>query len=149
LRDLSEKSAHHHRSIEPKMIQHLNITSLTLAALALLLTALSLNVSRLRMRYRATYGDAGHKDLMVAVRAHGNSLEQSLLFIALLGAVEWMAGLGANTLTATAALFVAARLLYAAAVFTRRLSLRQIAHSASVLLQVALALVILVQTMHT
>ena len=51
-----------------------------LALLALLLTALSLNVSRLRMRHRVSFGDGGHRDLMVAVRAHGNALEQSLLF---------------------------------------------------------------------
>jgi uncharacterized protein len=131
------------------MTHHLPTTSLALAALTLLLTALSLNVSRLRMRYRATYGDAGHKDLMAAVRAHGNSLEQSLLFVALLGAVELMAGLDEAKLLAAAALFVAARVLYSAAVFTRRLSLRQVAHGVSVSLQVAMATVILAQTVRT
>src|SRR5690606_36194496 len=54
------------------------------ALLGLLLIALSFNVSRLRMRHQVAFGDGGRPDLIKAVRAHGDSLEQSLLFIVLL-----------------------------------------------------------------
>lgn len=62
----------------------LPITSCSAALAAVLLTGLSLNVSRLRMRHRISLGSGGHKALQLAVRAHGNALEQSLLFFLLL-----------------------------------------------------------------
>ena len=58
----------------------LTLAATTLVTLALLLTALSLHVSRLRLRYRQTWGDGGYKDLATAIRTHGNTLEQSMLF---------------------------------------------------------------------
>jgi uncharacterized protein len=65
-------------------------TALTCAALALILTGLSLHISRLRIRYRVSFGDGGHKDLQVAIRAHGNALEQSVLLILLMLLMELM-----------------------------------------------------------
>jgi uncharacterized protein len=110
------------------------ITSITLALLTVLLTALSLHISRLRIRYQQSFGDGGHKPLMVAVRMHGNALEQSLLFGLLLLAQElmrvpngWLIGLAAT--------FVVARVMHAVAGFARVLLARQIAHALTVLVQ--------------
>ncbi len=113
------------------------VTAATTVALFVLLTALSLNVSRLRIRHRVSFGHGEHKNLEVAVRAHGNTLEQSTLFLLLLLLAElhwpqatWLAGIGLA--------FVLTRLLHSAAIFGRRLRLRQWAHVSSLLLQMAL-----------
>ncbi len=119
-----------------------SITTTTTAVLALLLIGLSLNVSRLRMKYRATYGDAGQKELVLAIRAHGNTLEQSLLFIVLLAGAQMASAVGGYTLAVTASVFVVSRALYCIAVFTRQLPLRQLAHTLSVLTQLALSMAI-------
>ena len=110
-------------------------TSLTLVALLLVLTVLSLRVSQLRLRYRVSHGDGGHKDLLVAVRAHGNGLEQGLLYaVLLLAHTQLQPGPDAWVLAANAG-FVVARVVQPLALFTRRLRLRQLAHLASVALQ--------------
>jgi uncharacterized membrane protein YecN with MAPEG domain len=114
-----------------------------LALLAVLLTALSLNVSRLRMRYRVSFGDGGHKDLMVAVRAHGNALEQSLLFALLLLAADYAMALPMGQAGLVGLAFVSVRVVHAAALFARVMGLRQAAHVATVLLQLWLAVAIL------
>ncbi|RYF38034.1 MAG: glutathione S-transferase [Comamonadaceae bacterium] len=116
-----------------------------LALLAVLLTALSLHISRLRLRYRVSFGDGGHKDLLVAVRAHGNALEQSLLFGLLLLAAEASAALAPTWLAGAGIAFIAVRIVHAAAMFGRRLGWRQAAHVVSVLLQGLLAVAILVK----
>lgn len=114
-----------------------------LALLAVLLTALSVNVSRLRMRYRVSFGHGGHKDLMVAVRAHGNALEQSLLFGLLLLASDYAMALPMGMSGAVGLCFVAVRVVHAAALFGRVMGLRQVAHVATVLLQLGLVIAIL------
>jgi uncharacterized membrane protein YecN with MAPEG domain len=111
----------------------------SLALLALLLTALSLHVSRLRLRHRVSFGDGGHKDLLAAMRAHGNALEQSLLYAVLALAAVALPGASPRALAVSAMVFVAARVLHAAALFGRRLLLRQAAHVASTLVHLALA----------
>ncbi len=118
------------------------LTALTCAVLAILLTGLSLQVSRLRIRHRQSFGDGGHKDLMLAMRAHGNTLEQSLMFGLLMLLME-LTQPAWGALAAVAALFVMARLMHAVAIFKRLLLLRQIAHVLSVLCQLALALALL------
>jgi uncharacterized protein len=118
------------------------LTALTCAVLAILLTGLSLQVSRLRIRYRQSFGDGGHKDLMLAIRAHGNTLEQSLLFGLLMLLME-LTQPAWGALAAVGAVFVVARLMHTVAIFRRLLLLRQIAHGVSVLCQLALALALL------
>jgi uncharacterized protein len=112
------------------------LSAVVCAALALLLTALSLHISRLRLRHRVSFGDGGHKDLLVAIRAHGNALEQSLLFGLLMLLAELQRP-GLSALAVVGGVFVCARLLHAAAMFSRQLLLRQIAHGVSVLCQLA------------
>jgi len=106
-----------------------------LALLTLLLIGLSLNISRLRLRYKVSYGDDGHKDLLVAVRAHGNALEQSLLFAVLLLALEARHGVGVGIIPELGLGFLLARVLHVVAVFQRWLLLRQAAHVASLAAQ--------------
>jgi uncharacterized protein len=112
----------------------LTISGLTICFLTVLLTGLSLNISRLRIRYRISFGDGGRRDLEVAVRAHGNGLEQSILFILLLVIAESMQS-PSNGLIVMAISFVASRGLHAIAIFKRWLLARQIAHVSSVLVQ--------------
>lgn len=114
------------------------ITSVTASVLALVLAALSINISRLRIRYKVSFGFAQHKDLEVAIRAHGNTLEQALVFLPLLllaemqqPALPWLGGMGLA--------FVCTRLAHSAAVFSRQLRLRQLAHMVTVVLQLAIA----------
>ena len=118
------------------------IAAATLATLALLLTALSLQVSRLRMRHRQTWGDGGHKDLAVAVRTHGNTLEQSLLFGLLVLALAQSGGTVATALAAVCCTFVLARIVYCTAAFGRRLPWRQAAHALTLLCQLAATLLL-------
>lgn len=116
-----------------------SITALTCAVLVLLLTALSLQISRLRIRYKQSFGSGGHKDLQVAIRAHGNTLEQSVVFVLLLLILELMRP-GAAVIAWAGSVFVVARLLHSVAIFQRKLLLRQIAHVISMLCQLGLAL---------
>lgn len=118
------------------------IAAATLATLALLLTALSLQVSRLRMRHRQTWGDGGHKDLTVAVRTHGNTLEQSLLFGLLVLALAQAGDTAATALAAVCTVFVLARIVYCTAAFGRRLPWRQAAHALTLLCQLAATLLL-------
>lgn len=112
------------------------------AFLGLLCIALSLNVSRLRLRYRISFGDGGHRDLLVASRVHGNALEQSLLFLALLAAAEHLSNAPATLLQMLIGGFIAARLMHAVGSFGRHLRLRQLGHLASVAQQLVLVAVI-------
>lgn len=114
----------------------LTVSGFTLCFLTVLLTGLSLNVSRLRIRYRASYGHEDHRDLEVAIRAHGNGLEQSLLFVLLLVVAELLQ-VSAHWLAVVAVSFAAARSLHAAAIFMRWLLMRQIAHVTSLMMQLA------------
>lgn len=118
------------------------IAAATLATLALLLTALSLHVSRLRMRHRQTWGDGGHKDLAVAVRTHGNTLEQSLLFGLLVLALAQAGGTAATAMAAVCSAFVLARIIYCTAAFGHRLPWRQAAHALTLLCQLVAALLL-------
>jgi len=113
-------------------------SAITFAVLAILLSVLSLHISRLRIRHRVSFGDGGHKDLLIAIRAHGNTLEQSLLFGLLMLLMELMRP-SWGALAITGGVFVIARVMHSVAIFSRQLLLRQVAHAASVLCQLALA----------
>lgn len=117
----------------------IEIVAASIALLALLVTGLSMNVSRLRIRHRVSYGDGGNKDLLVAVRAHGNAIEHVTLYASLAISAAMLQHTSAVWLGLCAALFVVARCVHALAIFTRRLALRQLAHVASTLVHITLA----------
>ncbi|MCE2915138.1 MAG: MAPEG family protein [Rubrivivax sp.] len=113
------------------------ITTATLVATTLLLVALSLNVSRLRLHHKISAGDGGHRDLAAAVRAHGNLVEQWPLLLLL-----WMAesrGAAGATLVAIAGVVVLARLLHAAGMLARLPLLRRAGHVLSLVCLLSLA----------
>jgi len=80
----------------------------------------------------------------VAVRAHGNTLEQSVLFVPLLYFVETHAQVDARMVLALGAAFVLVRVLYCAALFKRTLPVRQLSHVLTLLLQAAAVAMIVV-----
>ncbi|WP_374658135.1 MAPEG family protein [Inhella sp.] len=116
---------------------------LTLALLALLLTGLSLQISRLRLRHRVSFGDGGHKDLLAAMRAHGNALEQCSVFGLLALALALLQPAGGSGLQLCCAVFGFARVVHPLALFCRWLPLRQAAHALSLLAQLGLVLLLL------
>ncbi len=116
----------------------------TAAALSLLLLALSLNVSRLRLAHKISFGDGGVKELAMAVRAHGNSLEQSVLFIPLLYLMETHTHPDARTVLALGGAFILLRVVYCAALFWRALPMRQMAHGLTIVVQLVATAAILV-----
>ena len=63
-------------------------TALYAGLLALLLVGLSINVIRLRWRYRQGLGDGGHQALARAVRVQGNFIEYAPLGLVLLWLLE-------------------------------------------------------------
>lgn len=115
----------------------------TAALLMLLLIALSVNISRLRLAHKISFGDGGVKELTLAVRAHGNSFEQSLLFVLLLYFVETRAQVDTRTVLALGSAFVLIRVIYCASLFLHALPIRQVAHGLTVLLQIIAAALIL------
>lgn len=114
------------------------------AILALLLIGLSLNVTRLRMRHQVAIGDGGKTDLLKAVRAHGNSLEQSLLFIFLLYLGESSGRIEGALVAALGFAFIMLRLLYCTGLFARLLLLRQVSHGLTMLVLLAVSLLLLI-----
>lgn len=113
------------------------------ALLSLLLIGLSLNISRLRFRHRISFGDGGNPALTAAIRAHGNSLEQSLLFILLLYFLEIVTALDAAWVISLASAFIGLRLLYCGALFSRQLRLRQLSHALTMLVLLMTTLLLL------
>ena len=66
------------------------ISSLYLAAAALLVVALLLRVAQLRHRLRVGMGDGGHGQLQRAIRVHANAVETLPLALLMLLAAEWL-----------------------------------------------------------
>ncbi len=82
-------------------------------ALVLLITALAMNVTRLRFKLGVSLGDGGDKRLGRAVRAHGNALEHGLLLAVALVLAE-VAGLPARWVVGVGWAILAARVAHAA-----------------------------------
>ena len=95
---------------------HLVTTALTASALALLLVFLSITTIRMRMKHKASFGDAGEHALASAIRAHGNLTEYAPIGLILIGLLE-ATGAAHMPLAITAAAFVAARVLNAIGLF--------------------------------
>jgi uncharacterized membrane protein YecN with MAPEG domain len=90
-----------------------------IAAYALMLSVLSLLVSLRRQSVRTSYGDAGDEVLRHRIRAHGNFIEyapMAALVVLALGLVETAPVL----VWLVAAIFLATRVLHAAAMLTAK-----------------------------
>ncbi|RKH31836.1 hypothetical protein D7Y13_10785 [Corallococcus praedator] len=68
------------------------VTALYAAFNVFLTMGLSINVSRVRGRYNLWRGDGGHADLIAAIRAHGNNVENVPLALLLLLVTELCGG---------------------------------------------------------
>jgi uncharacterized membrane protein YecN with MAPEG domain len=64
--------------------------SLLIAINSLLVLALAINVSRLRIKHKVSLGDGGNKCLMAAIRAHCNALEQLPIFAIVMIALTFL-----------------------------------------------------------
>jgi len=58
--------------------------SILVATNSLLVLSLAVNVSRLRIKHKVSFGDGGNNSLMAAIRTHGNALEQIPIFAIML-----------------------------------------------------------------
>ena len=88
------------------------ITALYGALNAFVTVGLSLNVSRVRGKYNVWRGDGGHADLIAAIRAHGNNVENVPLALILLLAAELCGG-NTTALHVFGGALLAARLAHA------------------------------------
>lgn len=68
------------------------VTALYAAFNVFLTVGLSLNVSRVRARHNLWRGDGGHADLIAAIRAHGNNVENVPVALLLLLVAELCGG---------------------------------------------------------
>ena len=88
------------------------VTALYAAALALMFCALSVRVAMLRMRLKASLGDAGDLRLQRAIRAHGNLTEYAPMALLLLLLME-LNGANALLLHAGGGLLLLSRAMHA------------------------------------
>jgi len=92
------------------------ITALYGAILALLLTALAVNVTRTRAKLRISFGDGGNPQMMRAMRLHGNTAEYVPIGVLLMGLYELDGGLAA-ALHASGIALIVGRIFYVAGVW--------------------------------
>ncbi len=128
---------------------HIPVTGFAAGVCGLLLLFLAMRVSMLRMHHRVALGDGGVPELMRAIRAHGNTVEQVPIF--LLQCVCYEIYLGAGfSLIALVATFLLARLLLAWGLSTATLSLRRrVGAGLTYLTQLVLSLALLGQVVAT
>jgi len=119
------------------------VTMTLTALLGLLLVALAMRISMLRMRHKVAFGDAGNQELMRSIRAHANTAEHAPIFILLALAYELTRGT-TRFLVVLAVVFVLARLGFAVALLGRGLHrLRMATALLTYLSQVVLAVALL------
>ena len=90
----------------------LAITTLTASILSILYFSMSAKIIKLRKRYRISIGGAGHKDLEMAIRAHGNFAEYTPIVLLLMLCAEANKANGIMLLI-LAVLFILGRICHA------------------------------------
>lgn len=91
---------------------------LYIALAGLILVALSLYVATIRGRYKLPVGDGGHADLIGAIRAHGNFIEQAPIALLVILAVD-LQGHEKAWVHALGIVLLVGRLIHAHALITR------------------------------
>jgi len=120
--------------------------SLFVASNSLLLLALAMNVSRLRVKADVSLGDGGNKQLMVAIRTHSNGIEQVPIFtFAIL--ILTLQESAFVTLACFSIGFTLTRLLHAFGMLCRVVPARRVAAGLSYLFQVTAVGFIFVQAL--
>lgn len=118
-------------------------TALYGGLLTLLTILLAANVSRLRMKHAAPWGDKGKHDLLGAIRAHGNATEFVPLFVVIFLLWE-LQGASDNALAIVGGLFLLSRLAHAYGMIVVHAKARQLGAGASYLLPLVVAAAVLI-----
>jgi uncharacterized protein len=100
-----------------------SITAAYLAVLALLYAGLSLQVVRLRRKFRVAFGDAGNVELRNAIRAHSHFAEY-VPIIALMVAMLEIAGLPTTQVHTLMGALLIARLLHPFGMYAKPLTIQ-------------------------
>jgi uncharacterized protein len=95
----------------------LPITAVFAGALALMLAAISIRVTRLRQRKKISLSDGGDKEMTAAIRVQGNFVEYVPMALILMGLIE-SAGTKHWIVYLYGALLVVARIAHAYALYT-------------------------------
>jgi len=90
----------------------LPVTSLTTAALSLLVLRMSFGVINLRRKHKVMVGDGGKEELTLAIRAHANLLEYSPFALFNLACLELGGVVPSLAVAAAGATFTIGRLLH-------------------------------------
>lgn len=114
--------------------------------LVVLTILLAANVSRLRMKHGAAWGDKGKHDLVGAIRAHGNAAEFVPVFMILFLLWE-LQGATDNALAVVGGLFLVARLAHAYGMIAVHKVARQLGAAMSYLLPIVIAVTVLVNAL--
>ncbi|KGJ87431.1 MAPEG family protein [Colwellia psychrerythraea] len=108
---------------------------------SLLLLALAMNVSRLRVRYKVSLGDGGNKILMAAIRAHANAVEQLPTYAIVVLALTLLET-SAITLAILVVGFTFSRFIHAYGMLYRTFLARRIGAGFTYIFQIVAAIVI-------
>ena len=114
--------------------------------LGILMVLLAGNVSRLRMKHKAAFGDKGNHDLHGAIRAHANAAEFVPIFLLLFLLWE-LQGASDTALAIVGGLFVASRLAHAFGMLTVNGMARQYSAAASYLIPLGLGVTVVVNAL--
>ncbi|KZN39804.1 MAPEG family protein [Pseudoalteromonas luteoviolacea] len=114
-------------------------TGLFAAICTLFYIKLSLDVIKLRRRYKVGIGDAGHSDLITAIRAHANFIEYTPLAVILIFILEYQ-NVSSVWLIIFASTFLIGRFLHALALNKSYIQTRVIGMLMTFLTLIGLAL---------
>lgn len=117
--------------------------SILVATNGLLLIFLTANVSRLRMKLKAPYGDKRDKGLMKAIRTHANGTEQVPIFSLMILALSLLSSSG-TILASLVILFTLSRVFHAYGMLATVPILRQGGAAITYVAQMVAAVVLLV-----
>ena len=121
-------------------------TALYGGILGLLTIGLAANVSRLRMKHKAAWGDKGNHDLIGAIRAHGNAAEFIPVFLVLFLVWE-LQGASDEALGVVGGAFVLARFAHAFGMISVHAKARQISAGVSYLLPIVVGVAVIINAL--
>ncbi|MFL0809864.1 MAG: MAPEG family protein [Agarilytica sp.] len=125
-------------------MQHYFWFSLFVAINGLILVVLAGNVSRLRLKYKISYGDGDNKHLLKAIRVHANGMEQVPIFGLVILGLSFL-GLSQDYLAALVIIFSLSRISHAIGMSFGVHIMRRVGASLTYGLQIGGSLLLLIQ----
>ena len=126
-------------------MEQLHVTPIYAAIFALMMVGLSFYVIKMRYKHRVALGDGGNKDMLRAIRAHGNFIEYVPMALILLALLE-LNGESAAMLHGFGGTLVVARISHAPGLNARNTTkLRQIGMVLTYVVLIGLALTTLLR----